>query len=147
MFCVINYAKITIKYDQVGIDFFNAFCNTTKSNRSRTNWHLLKFLVIRKCVLDLLKGGENVLSKTAKIGFFHKPKTCLGMCDITLKLALIQSLVVLLKIYKIKKLGKVASAVISPILPKRCEQICIFKLHEHFICSGGSRPTQQYRKS
>ena len=71
-----------------------------------------------------------------KRGFFHKPKTCLGMCDITLKLALIQSLVFLLKIYKIKKLGNVASAVISPILPKRCEQICIFKLHEHFTCSG-----------
>ena len=88
------------------------------------------------CSGSFKKAEQNVLSKTAKISLFHKPKTCLGMCDITLKLVLIQSLVVVLKIYKVKNLTNITSTVILPMLPKRCEQICIFKLNVHFTCGG-----------
>ena len=58
----------------------------------------------------------------------------LGMCNISLKLALFQSLVVLLEIYKIKILGNLDFAVISPIFSKCCEQSCMLELNVHFIC-------------
>ena len=53
-------------------------------------------------------------------------KTCLGMCDITLNLALFQSSVVCpesFKIIKKKELGNFNSAMTSIVLPKLCEQI------------------------
>ena len=54
------------------------------------------------------------------------------MCNITLELALIQSLLNLLKIYKIKNLGNANSAVISPMLPKRREQIYVLRSTQQF---------------
>ena len=54
------------------------------------------------------------------------------MRDITLRLALIQSLVVPLEVFEITNLGTLNFAATSPLLPKHCEQICI--LDVHFIC-------------
>ena len=85
-------------------------------------------------MLWLLKSGVKRTFKNGKIDFFHMPKTCHGMCDIISKLALIQSLVVLLKIYEIENWDNVNSSVISPMLPKDCSHICILKQNVHFIC-------------
>ena len=47
-FYVINYAKITLTFDQVENDYFNAFRSATKPNRSFINKKKsLNFLVIR----------------------------------------------------------------------------------------------------
>ena len=56
------------------------------------------------------------------------------MREIIMRLALIQSLVVQLRIFEMKNLGTLNFAATSPMLPKHCEQICIFDVD--FICGG-----------
>ena len=68
------------------------------------------------------KSGIKRTFKTGNNRPFSQAKTCLGMRDITLRLTLIQSLVVQLKIYEIKKLGTLNFAATPPMLPKHCEQ-------------------------
>ena len=86
------------------------------------------------CSSFFKRRSKTFFQNRLKKGLFHKPKTCLGMRDITLRLALIQSLVVQLKIFEIKNVGTLNFAATSPMLSKHCEQISI--LDVDFICGG-----------